>query len=108
MAKVDKIEIPTVVIGGVVIKRWWRSREVWNAIFGAIVSVVSSVIALAAYVAPEVLPLLHTLDLSPGKLLLWTVILNAVIHGGQAILKVRSTSLIGSKTDVEIAKETTE
>lgn len=108
MSKSDKIEIPTVVIGGITVKRWWRSREAWNAIFGALVSVVSGAILLGAAIAPEILPLLHTLGLSPITLVLWTVALNAVVHIGQFILKLRSTSVIGNKTDVAEAKATDE
>ncbi len=83
------------------VKRWWRSKEIWNAVVGG----VSAFIGLIAVLAPEVLPLLPTLGLTPGRMLLAIVFLNGIVHVNGIVLKMRSTSMIGGKVDVAVANE---
>jgi hypothetical protein len=100
MAKSDTVDVSTITIGGITVKRWWRSKEIWNYIVGA----VTTVIALVAVLAPNVLPLLPTLNLSPGRMLAAVVVLNLAVQINGMILKMRSTAMIGNKVEVAEAK----
>jgi hypothetical protein len=103
MAKHNFIDIPGVASAGVEVKRWWKSAEVWNQIVG----IVGTTVGVVAGLAPQVLPLLPTLGLSPVQLFVGVIVFNGAIQINAVLLKVRSTSVIGGKTDVAIAKDTT-
>lgn len=103
MAKHSLIDVANVATSGVVVKRWWKSAEVWNQIVG----VVGTVVGVTAGLAPNVLPLLPTLGLTPVQMVVGVVLFNGAIQINAIILKNRSTSLIGGKVDVAIAKDAT-
>ena len=98
MVKID----PTIAVAaGVTVHRWWKSREIWNYLAGLFLAVNG----LLAVVAPAALPYLSTLNLTPGQLLAWVVILNAVIYLTGIVAKFTSKSVIGNKAAVSEAKD---
>lgn len=104
MAKNDIIDVPTAAEAGVTIKRWWKSGEIFNYSVGMMVAVIS----LGALIAPSLLPILPTLNLSPWQYAVAVLVLQLLIHGGGMVLKMRSTTVIGGKVDVAQAKAVTD
>lgn len=104
MAKNAIVDVGTVSVGGVIVKRWWQSTEIWNAIFGIVLATITTVIGVLAIAAPIALTYLNELGLTPFRTMVLAIVLNLIIQGNQVFLKLRSTSMIGTKTDVQIAK----
>lgn len=103
MAKNEIVNVPSIATSGITVKRWWQSAEVWNQLAG----IVGTTVGVVAGLAPNVLPLLPTLGLTPVQLAVGVIIFNGAIQVNGVILKMRSTSMIGGKLDVAIAKDAT-
>lgn len=105
MAKSKVVDVSTVAASGVTVKRWWQSFEVWNGIANAVLSVVAVILATAAVAAPVVLAYIDQLGLSPFGTMMIVIAAKVIIEVNQIVLKMRTTSIIGNKTDVQIARE---
>lgn len=101
MAKSKVMDVATAAQSGVVVKRAWFSLEIWNYAVGALVSL----LGLVAFLAPNILPLIPALELSPRWALFWVVMINAALYVNGWVLKLQSRSVIGTQSDVRTAKE---
>lgn len=101
MAKRKSIDVAEAAASGVVVKRAWKSAEIWNYAFGAFVAV----FGLIAVLAPTALPFVHELGLSPFWTMVVVVALNGVVHVNGWVLKLQSKSVLGDRVDVQIADD---
>ena len=101
MAKRKTIDVAEAAASGVVVKRAWKSAEVWNHATGAVVAG----LGLVAVLAPTALPFIAELELSPFWTMVIVVALNGAIHVNGWVLKLQSKSVLGDRVDVEIADE---
>lgn len=104
MAKNEVIDVATVAQSGVTVKRSWKSLEIWNYALGIFVAL----FGLLAFLAPIALPFIADLGLSTRATMAVVILLNGIIYVSGWVLKLQSKSLIGSKTDVAIAKDATQ
>lgn len=101
MPKHSTMDIATAAQSGVTIKRAWKSAEVWNYLAGFLLAL----FGLAAALVPTALPFIDQLQLSP----FWTMVivlgLNAVLIINGWLLKLTSTTVVGGKIEVGIARD---
>jgi hypothetical protein len=74
------------------VERWFQSREMWNYIFGLVMSL-----------GPVILNSLGGLGLTPVELLVWTLVVNVAMSAAGLYFKNASVAVVGTKDDVASA-----